>query len=279
MLAPPSPWPRRRKSELSTTMPPTLSQVAQLWNPALCRGAPHVHHHDHRQHRHRGQPAGERSQRHQLSQVGRERHGESGAGAAPGDEEHGPAEEEGGEAAEPVADIDVESAGLRLHRAHLGVGERAEEREHPAGHPHQERERHRAAGLPHHRAGYDEDPGPDHRADGDRDQLAKPQQPRQLLVLTHHDCPAVPLPRSVTAPLPRCAAAPLTSLPRRFGAHLPRRCSPAPPSFPASSASSLTINHSTRSRSTSTPIPAPGRYRHHSRRAMVHSGETTSRSQ
>src|SRR6185503_10269541 len=128
--------------------------------------------------------------------------------------------------------------------------ERTQEREHPSGHPHQERERHRAARLPHHRAGDDEDPGPDHRADGDRDQLAKPQQPRQLLVLTHDDLPAFPLPL----------------------------CTADVPAFPPPNRFCHTVSFSILSRSTSTPMPVPAGTAIMPP-CMVHSGETTSRSQ
>ena len=85
-------------------------------------------------------------------------------------EEDHPAVEEGEQGPERVADVEVEPARVRLHRAELAVGERAQQREEAAEEPGQHREADRAAGLREHAARHQEDAGADdaaHDEEGD----------------------------------------------------------------------------------------------------------------
>jgi len=71
--------------------------------------------------------------------------GRDGAGAD-AEEDHPPVQE-GEQRAEGVPDVEVESPRVRLHRAQLTVGQRAQQREHAAEEPRQHRQADGAAGL------------------------------------------------------------------------------------------------------------------------------------
>ena len=75
-----------------------------------------------------------------LSRVGGRSHGERGDGAAVGDCEQHPAVEKGDQIAVSLAQINVLAAGVGKHRAEFGEGDAAEERNHAADHPHQQKQ-------------------------------------------------------------------------------------------------------------------------------------------
>ena len=83
------------------------------------------------------------------------------------DQERSPAVEEAPQRPVGLTQEDVHAAGVGVHRAELGVGERAGEREQPREHPDPEDH---AVVRQHlrHVAGGEEDAGADHRTDGDQ---------------------------------------------------------------------------------------------------------------
>ena len=91
--------------------------------------------------------------------------GQGGDGAAGNHQKQTPAVEERGDASEAVANEAVEPPGFRVCRGQFGVGEGAEEREHTADNPDQQREADRAVELAKNQAGRQEDAGADDRAD------------------------------------------------------------------------------------------------------------------
>jgi len=96
------------------------------------------------------------------------------------DQQLGPPEQEGGQAAERLAQVHEHPAGARERRRQLGVGQRPAEGEGPAQHPHGE---HRA-GARHAVGDYGgsaEDPAPDRRADEHRDGRQEAEAARQTL--------------------------------------------------------------------------------------------------
>jgi hypothetical protein len=114
-------------------------------------------------------------QRHQGLQVDREARGQRGDGPDLGAYEVGPGPEEAAEAAVGLAHEDVLAAGVREHRAQLGVGEGAEERERAARHPDGQDE----AGAVQHLgdgAGLEEDARADDGTHHDRRGLRKAQR-------------------------------------------------------------------------------------------------------
>ena len=85
------------------------------------------------------------------------------------------------QAAERIADVEVQPTRIRLGGAHLRVRERAEERQHAGDDPHQERQAHVTPGLAEHRPGNQEDPRADHRADDDEDQIGETEDAGEVV--------------------------------------------------------------------------------------------------
>ena len=98
---------------------------------------------------------------------------ESGDGAAGDDEKEAPAVEEGGDAAEAIANVAVEAAGFGIGGGELGVSERAEQREDAADDPDEEREADGAVHLAKNGAGRSKDAGADDRADEEKQKIAE----------------------------------------------------------------------------------------------------------
>jgi hypothetical protein len=87
------------------------------------------------------------------------------------DQEERPAEEETGQRAVGLAQVNIEAAGLGIGRRELRQRQGAEDAQHAAGDPHGEHEERRAH-LAGHRRGDDEDARADHGADDDADDAA-----------------------------------------------------------------------------------------------------------
>ncbi len=92
-----------------------------------------------------------------------------------------PAVEEGGELAVGVAQIDVLPARLREHRAKLGVGERAGQRQHSRRHPRHQHHR-RRTGVLRHDGGLDEHSRADHGADHERGRIGEGETASEMVV-------------------------------------------------------------------------------------------------
>ncbi len=94
------------------------------------------------------------------------------------DQEARPAVEEPGQRPVGLAQVDVDPAGPRVHRAELGVGERPREREQPTHQPDQQQQtrvRRRARDVARHQ----EDPGADHRPHRDQRPVPRPELARE----------------------------------------------------------------------------------------------------
>src|SRR3981189_745585 len=110
-----------------------------------------------------------------------------------------------------------------MHGAKLRVGERAEQRQHAAERPDEKRQPRIEPALSQHHAGYEEDPRPDHRADGEEHQVREAQ-------------------RSAKARNAGTRARRLGHAPARVSAAEARRADSASTSAPTKIASSATSN-------------------------------------
>ena len=102
-----------------------------------------------------------RCQWHNFSKVSTECDRERRDCAAADDEEKCPAEEEGRESAEAIANVNVKATSRRFQCREFAVGERAEETEHASYQPDQEGRYDEPVYLPKHRARNEKDPGSD----------------------------------------------------------------------------------------------------------------------
>src|SRR5262249_15561129 len=92
-------------------------------------------------------------------------------------EEHRPAEQEGGERAERVAQIDVEAAGLGVHGPELRERERAEDGEDPRRDPDREGQGHAPARVAEHGGRDQPDARSDDRAHDEEGDVARGEHP------------------------------------------------------------------------------------------------------
>ena len=111
----------------------------------------------------------------ELGGVVAEDEGQQRDGAGLHDAEARPREEEAHAPAEGPRQVLIVSAGAGVGRGHLGVAQRADERDEPAGQPGEEHQP-RAAGVLGHEGGRAEDSHTHHRAHGEPDDVAKAQR-------------------------------------------------------------------------------------------------------
>jgi hypothetical protein len=110
----------------------------------------------------------------------REGHRDGGHAAALHDEEQRPSVEEGDQRVIRVAKIGVLSADSGTQRGELGVDERADQGDHPAGSPEAENERWRAH-LPRDDRRVHEDPGADDSSHHDHRRVERAETARQCV--------------------------------------------------------------------------------------------------
>ena len=154
-----------------------------LHRRAVARAA-HVDRCDRHDHADGDEPRANASDGHELREVAGERDGERRDRAARDHEEARPSIEEGRQRAERIADVRVQTARIRLHRAHLRVRERAEIGEHARSDPHEQRGTGLRPRLAQHDTGHEEDSRADHRSDGDEREIEKAERAAQF----RHGC-------------------------------------------------------------------------------------------
>ncbi len=121
----------------------------------------------------------EERERGKGSQDAHESDGEGRDGRGLGDGEPRPGVEKAGQRPVGVANVDIFASGLRLHRAKLGVGDGARQRQHAADDPGEIDQPCRADRL-HHLRRHQENAAADDGADDDRAGVAHAQIAREL---------------------------------------------------------------------------------------------------
>ena len=116
-----------------------LQRRAPVLDGGRVADAPDVHGGHGGDHRDTGEPVGQGGEGDQLAQIVRERYGERRGRAGVDRQEQRPAEQERGQGAECLAYVDVAATGVGQHGAELAERERAEQREHAAEKPDEQR--------------------------------------------------------------------------------------------------------------------------------------------